>query len=211
MKIHLDAPAEESRIEIIPLIDVIFCILIFFILAALQLTRQQAISVELPEAKTGTLQIREMLIVSIDAAGQTYVDQQPVNTDQLLLLLRGYQQTKPEGLMVLYADRSAIYADVIQVLDQMRAIGGSRVALATLPEAADLPRPSALPLPPFNPTLPNPVLPGLGTHPPVLPTFPSTDNLAPLGPTAPLTPAPVLPTVPPPAPPLPTAPEEPEF
>lgn len=199
MKIHLDAPAEESRIEIIPLIDVIFCILIFFILAALQLTRQQAISVELPEAKTGTLQIREMLIVSIDAAGQTYVDQQPVNTDQLLLVLRGYQQTKPEGLMVLYADRAAIYADVVRILDQMRSIGGNRVALATLPETADSRRPGTLPLPPFNPTLPNSPLPGLGTSPPVLPTFPNPDNLAPLGPTTPLTPQPpALPTLPPP-------------
>lgn len=201
MKIHLDAPAEEARIEIIPLIDVIFCILIFFILAALQLTRQQAISVELPEAKTGTLQIREMLIVSIDAAGQTYVDQQPVNTDQLLLLLRGYRQTKPEGLMVLYADRSAVYADVIRVLDQMRAIGGTRVALATLPETMDARRPGTLPLPPLNPTLPNTSLPGLGTPPPVLPTFPNSDPLAPLGPTTPLTPGqPTLPPLPPAAP-----------
>lgn len=201
MKIHLDAPAEEARIEIIPLIDVIFCILIFFILAALQLTRQQAISVELPEAKTGTLQIREMLIVSIDAAGQTYVDQQPVNTDQLLLLLRGYRQTKPEGLMVLYADRSAVYADVIRVLDQMRAIGGTRVALATLPETTDARRPGTLPLPPLNPTLPNTSLPGLGTPPPVLPTFPNSDPLAPLGPTTPLTPGqPTLPPLPPAAP-----------
>lgn len=194
MKIRLDTPAEESRIEIIPLIDVIFCILIFFILAALQLTRQQAISVELPQAKTGTLQIREMLIVSIDAAGQTYVDQQPVNSEQLLLILRGYQQSKPEGLMVLYADRSAVYANVIAVLDQMRAIGGTRVALATLPEAAD-PRRLQRPLPSFNPALP-----GMRTSPPVLPTFPATNNLAPLGSTVPLPEAQPSPLLPPASP-----------
>ncbi len=200
MKIRLDMPAEESRIEIVPLIDVIFCILIFFILAALQLTRQQAISVELPQAQTGTLQIREMLIVSIDAAGQTYVDQQPVNSEQLLLILRGYQQSKPEGLMVLYADRSAVYANVITVLDQMRSIGGTRVALATLPEAADPRRPN-LPLFPLNPTLP-----GMGTSPPVLPTFPTTtENLAPLGPMVPMPEAQPSP-LPPPAPPLPANP-----
>ncbi|WP_448562592.1 biopolymer transporter ExbD [Trichothermofontia sp.] len=200
MKIHLDTPTEEARIEIIPLIDVIFCILIFFILAALQLTRQQAISVELPQAKTGTLQIREMLIVSLDAAGQIYVDQQPVNSEQLLLILRGYQQSKPEGLMVLYADRSAVYANVITLLDQMRAIGGTRVALATLPDAAAPRRPATLPLPPFKPTLP-----GVGNSP-VLPTFPTTNNSAPLGPTMPGIPAAQpspLPTLPLPTAPLP--------
>jgi biopolymer transport protein ExbD len=61
MKINLDTPAEEARIELVPLIDVIFCILTFFLLASLQLTRQQAINVDLPKAKTGQTQMREML------------------------------------------------------------------------------------------------------------------------------------------------------
>ncbi|NEP44700.1 MAG: biopolymer transporter ExbD, partial [Okeania sp. SIO2H7] len=69
MKINLDSPTEEARIELIPLIDVIFCILTFFLLAALQLTRQQAISVDLPKASTGQSQGQEMLIVSIDQRG----------------------------------------------------------------------------------------------------------------------------------------------
>lgn len=63
MKINLDTPAEDTRIEIIPLIDVIFCILTFFLLAALQLTRQQAINLNLPQAKSGVPQMRDMLIV----------------------------------------------------------------------------------------------------------------------------------------------------
>lgn len=149
MKIHLDNPAEEARIELVPLMDVIFCILTFFILAALQLTRQQAINVDLPKARTGQSQMREMLIVSIDDFGQTYIDQLPVNDNQLDRVLRNYRTQNPTGLMVLYAPKEARYANVVEVLDRLREVGGDRVALATLPTSAPSSTPS--PLLPFNP------------------------------------------------------------
>ncbi|MEG4943687.1 biopolymer transporter ExbD [Microcoleus sp. F4-D5] len=157
MKINLDTPAEEARIELVPLIDVIFCILTFFLLAALQLTRQQAINVDLPKAKTGQTQMREMLIVSIDDFGQTYIDQLPVNYQQLDRVLKSFQSRNPAGLMVLYAPQNARYAKVVEVLDKLREVGGDRVALATLPSSA----PSPLP----NTSLPNsgiPAAPAIG-------------------------------------------------
>ncbi|MGJ3247815.1 MAG: ExbD/TolR family protein [Elainellaceae cyanobacterium] len=137
MKINLDAPSEEVRIEIIPLIDVIFCILTFFILAAVGLTRQMGINVDLPTATTGTTQMREMLVVSVDPVGQIYVEQEPIARNQLTQLLLDYRLNSPEGLVVLYASRSARYADVVEVLDLLRSVGGDRVALATLPESSD--------------------------------------------------------------------------
>lgn len=159
MKIDLlDTPSEDVRIEIIPLIDVIFCILTFFILAAVGLTRQQAIDLDLPNASTGdplppqgigaaALQ-RERLYVSVDAIGQVYIDQQPVTLNLLYDVLQQHQQVSPEGLIVLYASRDARYEDVIQVLDLLRSVGGDRVALATLPgEALDSPIPGATPQP----------------------------------------------------------------
>ncbi len=135
MKIELDSPPDDVRIEIIPLIDVIFCILTFFILSALQLTRQQAIDVTLPKATTGTSQMQDMLIVAIDDLGQTYVEKEPVTREQLIGELQVYRRRNPDGLMVLYANRMAVYDDVIQILDLMRMVGGDRVALATLPTA----------------------------------------------------------------------------
>ena len=151
MKINLDTPAEEARIELVPLIDVIFCILTFFLLAALQLTRQQAINVDLPKAKTGQTQMREMLIVSIDDFGQTYIDQLPVNYQQLDRVLKSFQSQNPAGLMVLYAPQNARYAKVVEVLDKLREVGGDRVALATLPSSASSPLP--------NPSVPNSGIP----------------------------------------------------
>ncbi len=158
MKVHHDLPSEDVQIQIVPLIDVIFCILTFFILAALQFTRQQAISVQLPKASTGTSlsipgmgdnRFREMLVVTIAPTGQLYVDKQPVDRPQLFQTLQAYIAKNPNGLLVLNASPSAFYNDVIQVVDLMRSVGGDRVALATLPTTT--PSPGAIPSPGINP------------------------------------------------------------
>ncbi|AFY80048.1 biopolymer transport protein [Oscillatoria acuminata PCC 6304] len=139
MKINYESQMEEARIELIPLIDVIFCILTFFLLAALQLTRQQAVNVDLPQAETGTVQMQELkLFVSVDQLGQTYVDRQPVTREQLYQLLLTYKRARPEGLIVLSASKMASYNDVMQVLDLLRSVGGDRVALATIPSSGEL-------------------------------------------------------------------------
>jgi len=187
MKLHLDPPEQEVRIELIPLIDVIFCILTFFILAAVTITRQTAINVDLPQAATGTTQMRDMMIVSVDPVGQIYVDKQPVSKDQLYQALLTYQQQKPQGLMVLYASRLASYNDVVQVLDLLRSVGGDRVALATLPgdtgggTDTQIPQ-SPLQLPGTIPNLNNPnnlpegVTPGNSFPSLTNPTTPNTTN-----------------------------------
>ncbi len=174
MKIRNDSIADEARIELIPLIDVVFCILTFFILASLQLTRQQAINVDLPKAGTGETQMQKMLIVGIDTAGQTYIEQQPVNPDQLDRTLLRFRRWNPSGLIVLYAPKEARYNDVVQVLDRLRAIGGERVALATLPSSQDI-KPPTNPLnPSFNPA-PNPS----NITPPFAPTSPNSGDVLP--------------------------------
>ncbi|WAL62707.1 ExbD/TolR family protein [Thermocoleostomius sinensis] len=182
MKWNYENPEEEVRIELVPLIDVIFCILTFFILAAVTLTRQTAINVDLPRANTGATQLRELLIVSVDPIGQTYIEKQPVSRQQLYDALLNFRQTSADGLIVLYASRAASYNDVVQVLDLLRSVGGSRVALATLPASADgqpfqlpelTPGSEATPsLPEFDPVNPSPLeLPDLTT-----PTIPSPNS-----------------------------------
>lgn len=174
MKINLDSPGEEVRIEIIPLIDVIFCILTFFILAAVGLTRQQAITVDLPKVGTGTAQMREMLIVSINTVGQIYVERELMLTrQQLRQQLLGYREQNPTGLLVLYASKQALYEDVVQVLDVMRDVGGDRVALATLPVAAEQ-SPDAVSPPPSNLGIP-----GLTPLPGNVPASPTPNSSTP--------------------------------
>lgn len=148
-----NSQTEDVRIEIIPLIDVIFCILTFFILAAVGYTRQQAINLDLPQAATSTSQIEEMLVVTLDDFGQIYVEQNRVSTkNELYQALNTFQDQNEEGLMVLQASASSSYDEVIQVLDVLREVGGNRVALATLPKAASVPG-EAPPAPQTIPTL----------------------------------------------------------
>ncbi len=188
MKIHLDSPPEEAQIQIIPLMDVIFCILTFFILAALQFTRQQGIELNLPRAHTGTTPAREMLVVTLTSNGFVLVNQNPQLFDRLQLrqLVQEYRRQQPEGLLVLNASRNALYDEVIQVLDLLRELGGDRVALATLPAEANqteqsipsLKLPGGVQTPGDEPgnTYPIPLMPEPGRSPQLAPR-PSPEGL----------------------------------
>lgn len=134
LRLRMDTPTEEVRIEIVPLMDVIFCILTFFILAAVGLSRQQAINIDLPKASTGVAQEQEILMVQLTAFGEVYVGQDlMVSREQFIEALEAYHQENPNALMALYASESVSYSEVVQVLDILREVGGARVALATLP------------------------------------------------------------------------------
>lgn len=194
MKLKPLSPAsDEVRIEIVPLMDVIFCILTFFILGAVGLTRQQAIEQNLPQASTGEQQMREMFRVSIDPIGRIYVDRDPVSFDELPDRLRAYQESNPEGLVVLFGHPMAQYDDVLQVLDLLRSIGGDRVSLGINP-SSESPQERNQRQNPFNrvPTAPQrapfPTAPLPGTpdtsgdatdDPSDTPAFPGLDGTAP--------------------------------
>ena len=157
MKINLDNATDEGQIQILPLIDVIFCILTFFILAVVQTERPQAVNVDLPSAKTGTVQAPDRLIITLRPGGQILVGQEEV-ADRTALIDRAktYLAQRPDGLLVLNASQTAMYSDVIGLLDSLREIGGARrVALATTPKIETTPPP--------NPYLPNPSLNPYGT------------------------------------------------
>ena len=142
---------QEVRIEIVPMIDVIFCILTFFILAAVGFSRQQAINLNLPKASTGSAQMREMLVVSLDDQGQLYLEKQPVSQVQLYSAVKNYHSLNPTGLMVLHASEDVVYSEVIKVLDMLKEVGGDRVALATQAGKSNAPTKTVNPYPGFNP------------------------------------------------------------
>ena len=146
MKVNLQTPVEETQIQILPLIDVVFCILTFFLLAALQFTRQQAINIDLPQASTSTLSgvtsQSATQIVTIDAVGNLYVEKEPIQRNQLTQILSQYLKANPSGSLVLNASRTTTYNDVIEILDLMRQVGGDRVSLGIIPGPSQLPNDS---------------------------------------------------------------------
>jgi biopolymer transport protein ExbD len=201
MKTYLDNENTEVRIEILPLIDVIFCILTFFILGAVGLTRPEGIEMDLPQATTGKPQLSDNLEVRLDVLGQLYLKQQPVSREQLQQTMVSYIRAKPQGVIVLNADKLVNYDQVIQVLDLLQSIGGNRVALGTttpvdeaapseIPGQPGLPGqvPGTLPAPPINPgSAPSrlPPLPGQGNDQilpaPPTPQAPTQPGLSPGG------------------------------
>ena len=194
MKINLQNSLEDVQIQVLPLIDVVFCILTFFLLAALQFTRQQAINIDLPKAKTGTsAQVnlepnkRNILPVSIDAIGQTFVEKEPVNKEKLARKLTQYLKQNPEGVLVLNASRSATYNDVIETLDLLREVGGDRVALGIIPGPGGASNNSSSTPTPINPTLKNlspnnSGTPSLKNNQVPVPTAPSQPQTVPVKP-----------------------------
>ena len=163
MKINSGDTNQEPRIELVPLIDVIFCILTFFLLAGLQVARQQAISVDIPKASSGTPASRELLMVTLNDKGQLFLEQQPMLVPgQLIAAVRQYRQARPNSSIVLYASKQVSYNQVVEVLDALRGVAGDRVALATLPTNTIAPTPPVI----NNLTgYPNPSNPYQGVNP----------------------------------------------
>lgn len=204
MKVNLHTPIEEVQIQIIPLIDVVFCILTFFLLAALQFTRQQAINVDLPKASaktvSGITSQSGSQIVTIDAVGNTYIEKQPVKREDLAERLKLYLQANPNAVVVLNASRTATYNDVIETLDLLRQVGGDRVSLGIIPGPSQSPTNSLNqpPVPSF-PTNPGEApFPGINPEGSLTPRFPSApgQGISPINPdisNPPAAPAPVAP------------------
>lgn len=104
---------------------------------------------------------RQILPVTIDAVGQTYVEKQPIKREQLAGILKQYLQQNPNGVLVLNASRSATYNDVIETLDVLRQVGGDRVSLGIIP-GSQQPN-SSSPPPSYFPV--NPGAPGVAPAP----------------------------------------------
>ncbi len=212
MKIKTGNISEEPRIELVPLIDVIFCILTFFLLAGLQVARQQAISVDIPNASTGAPAARELLMVSLNDAGQIFLEQQPILVPgQLAEAVKLYRQARPNSSIVLYASKQVSYNKVVEILDTLRSVAGDRVALATLPTNTVAPTPPIFTNPgfgypgiPYNPYqaapggyIPNPQ-PNGGVVDPTLPS--QSSPLVPVNPSPVTVPIPSATSVPTPTP-----------
>jgi biopolymer transport protein ExbD len=180
MKVNIEPDELDVRIEMIPLIDIIFCILVFFLLSGVNTAKTEALNVDLPRASSGQSQFGDTLTVEVDVLGQIIIKNTVISKDQLSQLLAAYVAQKPEGVVVFQADKRLNYETVINLFDLLRKVGGTRVALGTTNTAATpqdlnlipglgLPTaPNPLGQPNLNsPTLPNPspTIPGTSAVP----------------------------------------------
>ncbi|MBD2301812.1 biopolymer transporter ExbD [Nostoc sp. FACHB-87] len=127
-----DEPDLPPQINIVPMIDVIFAILTFFIMSTLFLTRSEGLPVNLPKAATAKQQqVPAKITVTVDKDGVVSVNRQPTTVDALAGQLRTLVGDNQEALVVVNADETVTHGKVVAVMDQVRQVQGAKLAIAT--------------------------------------------------------------------------------
>ena len=122
------------RIEMLPLIDIVFLLLVFFIYAMLSMAVHHGQQVDLPESSTAGLETAEAISITIQAANEGlkfFVDEEPVDLSQLEELLKqkkAASKDKPPDVQI-FADKSVPYQGLFQVLDRVRQAGLTSISL----------------------------------------------------------------------------------
>ena len=124
---------KKARIEIIPMIDVVFFLLVFFMMASLAMTIYQGLPVSLPEAASGQSAAAETANITVSRDGQTYLNREPVAVSALPQKLQPLLAANRDLAVVINADREVAHARVVDVLDGLRGGGVTRIAIAVVP------------------------------------------------------------------------------
>ena len=132
MKIPLPTTRRKARIEIIPLIDVIFFLLATFVMVSLSMVKNQGISVNLPSAATGASQEREAAVtITVTKSGDIYLNQEKLASDLLPQRLKQLKAENPDMRVFINGDNEAYFGNAIQILDVVRSSGITKVAIQT--------------------------------------------------------------------------------
>jgi biopolymer transport protein ExbD len=119
----------EARIEIVPLIDIMFFLLASFMLVSLSMVNLKSIKLSLPTATTATADSKKGIIdISVDKAGLVYLDKKRVGDEELVNSLIAAKNSKTEPRVFISGDKDARHGDVIHVLDLVRTAGIDKVA-----------------------------------------------------------------------------------
>lgn len=116
--------------DITPLIDVMFFMLVFFMVFSTLKTEPMGLDVELPRAVTGTAQTSTSFEVLVDKFGAFYVSGRSVTGTELEQDLAARLQVNPDIFVIVKADKEVRYEHVVRALDHIRGVGGYRLGLA---------------------------------------------------------------------------------
>lgn len=135
---------KSPRIEIIPMVDVMFLLLVFYVLSSLALTQTRGIAVQLPSAQSGQSEkAPHMLVVSLNEEGEVFLEQEKVEASQLGARLSELCRNRPGGLeavqkegVILNSDQGSRTGQTVQVMDQLRQVGVYNFSISTTAESA---------------------------------------------------------------------------
>ncbi len=136
MRLASPIPHKKARIEIIPLIDIMFFLLASFMMVSLSQVHMKGIKVNLPSGQSGETQTkREYLSVSVDKDGHYFFDKDEVDDNQLLNLLKMAHQSAPDAKVFVRGDKDSVHLNVAHALDLIRAAGYYKISFEIKGEA----------------------------------------------------------------------------
>jgi biopolymer transport protein ExbD len=126
---------QQPRIEMLPLIDIVFLLLVFFIYAMLSMSVHRSQPVQLPSSRSVQIDTSKAITVTLQDHGGNiviFVDDKEVSLDLLSTVLqqRNEKQSKEKSKVQVYGDKSVSYQDLFQVLDRIKSTGIRDISLA---------------------------------------------------------------------------------
>ena len=131
MKDFLDFEEENSQINILPMIDIIFVILSFFIVSSLYLVKLETIPVKLPNAETSTQEKDSLIVVTLNLENKVFINEKFIEISILENEIRSRLRNSKNKKVVLRADKGIKYGKVISILDVLRKIEGIKIGVST--------------------------------------------------------------------------------
>ena len=137
MEVASPIPKKHARIEIIPLIDIMFFLLASFMMVSLSQVTMKGIKVNLPTGSSGQTQSKKDYVsFSVDRDGYIYFDKAKITYEDVPRLLRPIFQERPEAKIFVRGDSEALHGNVTRLLDQIRSTGFSKIAFEIKSQAA---------------------------------------------------------------------------
>ena len=132
MDLDENEPDLAPFINVVPLIDVMFALLTFFIMSTLFLTRSEGLPVNLPKAATAKeQQIPTKVTITVDEKGQVTLNRDPIAVNDLAPRLRTLVGSNPDPMVIINADQKVLHGEIVGIMDQVRQVKGARLAIAT--------------------------------------------------------------------------------
>jgi len=148
MRVSSPIPHHKARIEIIPLIDIMFFLLASFMMVSLSQVHMKGMKVNLTTGQTGETQAKnEYISVSVDRDGHPYFDKEEMRSyEDLAARLKKVHDENPEAKVFVRGDADTVHFNIIRVLDTLRSVGFYKVAFEIKSEGLkNMPGPSTGP------------------------------------------------------------------
>ena len=126
-----DKNESENSINILPMIDIIFAILSFFIISSLYLTKIDSIKVNLPKSSTAVREQNKPQIITIDNNEKIYFNSNEISLKNISGLIRTNIKNLEEPIVILRADTSVKHGLIVSLLDELRKIDNLKVGIST--------------------------------------------------------------------------------